>query len=183
VGTEPWILRHYARGGFVGRFVEDSYLWTGRDRTRAFREWRLLAELKSRGLPVPRPVAARVVRRGIAYRADLLTVQIPGAVPLSALLVRGELTFAMLREVGRCIARFHRSGAWHADLNAHNIQIDARGGVHLLDFDRGRLLAPRGAWQRANLRRLRRSLQKVAESSQTPLDPGAWEEVAAGYAC
>ena len=45
-GEETWVLRHYLRGGFVARFIEDHYLWLGAERTRAFREWRLLRKLR-----------------------------------------------------------------------------------------------------------------------------------------
>ena len=55
---ETWVLRHYRRGGLMARLNEDYYLWAGLERTRAFREWRLLDELSRRGLPVPRPIAA-----------------------------------------------------------------------------------------------------------------------------
>jgi 3-deoxy-D-manno-octulosonic acid kinase len=180
-GPSPWILRHYSRGGFVGRFIDDSYVWTGPDRTRAFREWRLLAELGRRGLPVPRPVAARIIRKGVLYSADLITVQIANAVPMSALIDRGDLDSQTLRAIGRCIAQFHRAGAWHADLNAHNIQLDAQGRVYLLDFDKSRLRAPRVRWQRANLRRLQRSLRKIlAACGKTP-EPRMWAELMGGY--
>ena len=54
-GEEKWVLRHYRRGGFMARLSRDSYLWLGAARTRSFAEWRLLAELRSRGLPVPAP--------------------------------------------------------------------------------------------------------------------------------
>lgn len=177
-----WVLRHYRRGGFIARFVEDSYLWTGANRTRAFREWRLLARLIGFGLPVPHPVAARIVRSGLIYRADLITVRITDAVPLSTLVARRELDAATLRAVGRCIAGFHRAGVWHADLNAHNIQIDRQGRVYLLDFDRGRLLPSRAVWQRANMRRLQRSLRKIAAVSGGGVDTVWWSEIAAGYA-
>jgi 3-deoxy-D-manno-octulosonic acid kinase len=181
MGASPWILRHYRRGGLVGRFIEDSYAWTGPNRTRAFREWRLLADLRRRGLPVPRPVAARIIREGLLYRADLLTVQIPGAVPMSALVGRDQLDSQTLRAIGRCIAQFHRAGVWHADLNAHNIQLDDQGRVYLLDFDKGRLTTPRSRWQRANLRRLHRSLHKIADACGQAPDERVWTELMAGY--
>ena len=56
-----WVLRHYRRGGWLGPWLGDRYLWLGPGRTRAAREWRLLAVLYGRGLPVPRPVAARIL--------------------------------------------------------------------------------------------------------------------------
>ncbi|HLF11540.1 MAG TPA: lipopolysaccharide kinase InaA family protein, partial [Gammaproteobacteria bacterium] len=51
-GAETWVLRHYHRGGLVARLIDDHYVWLGVERTRAFREWRLLTGLRSAGLPV-----------------------------------------------------------------------------------------------------------------------------------
>lgn len=155
-----WVLRHYRRGGFVARFVRDAYAWPGADAVRSFRELRLLAELERLGLPAPTPVAARYVRRGLVYRADLITVAIPGVQPLSARM-GPDLPLGAWRNVGACIRRFHDAGVFHADLNAHNVLLDAANRVWLVDFDRGELRA-RGAWTHANLARLERSLVKVS---------------------
>jgi len=75
VGNVPrqFVLRHYMRGGLVGRFVRDSYIFSGADKTRSFREWRLLDKLSSNNLRVPRPAAARYCRRGTFYTADIIT--------------------------------------------------------------------------------------------------------------
>jgi 3-deoxy-D-manno-octulosonic acid kinase len=74
------VLRHYRRGGAVARLSRDRYLWTGRERTRSFREFRLLAALDLRGLPVPAPLAARYLRcDALRYTADLLTLEIADA--------------------------------------------------------------------------------------------------------
>ena len=42
---ERWVLRHYQRGGWAAKLSDDAYLYTGAERTRPFREWRLLAQL------------------------------------------------------------------------------------------------------------------------------------------
>ncbi|MBT8144580.1 MAG: 3-deoxy-D-manno-octulosonic acid kinase, partial [Gammaproteobacteria bacterium] len=78
-GHEQWVLRHYRRGGLMTPVMDDRYFWSGLQNTRAVREFRLLHDLHERGLPVPRPVAARVCRDGLFYRADLLTVRIADA--------------------------------------------------------------------------------------------------------
>src|SRR5580698_5390058 len=69
---QPWVLRHYRRGGFIARISLDRYWWLGEDRVRAFAEWRLLEYLVQRGLRVPRPVAAGYRREGATYRCDLI---------------------------------------------------------------------------------------------------------------
>ena len=43
---------------------------------------------------------------------------------------------------GRLVARFHRAGLDHADLNAHNILFDGAGQGWMIDFDRGALRIP-----------------------------------------
>lgn len=155
-----WVLRHYRRGGFMARLSADRYLWTGEERTRPFREWRLLHELHAAGLPVPAPIAAQFRRRGLTYSGDLITERIEGA-PVSALLRIAPLPLSTWDAIGRCIRRLHDAGACHADLNAHNILIDSSERVFLIDFDRGRRRAP-GTWRAANLSRLHRSLKKIS---------------------
>jgi 3-deoxy-D-manno-octulosonic acid kinase len=63
--------------------------------------------------------------------------------------------------IGDTLGRFHREGVFHADLNAHNVLLDADEAVWLIDFDRGALRASGTEWKRANLSRLFRSLQKI----------------------
>lgn len=155
-----WVLRHYHRGGFVARFVDDGYFYTGAARTRAYVEFRLLRRLREWNLPVPVPVAARYVRAGLAYRADLITEELPTRLTLAQALESGPLEPGTWRAIGRCIASLHARGVHHADLNAHNLLLGTDGTVYVLDFDRGRVRA-RGAWEGRVLERLRRSLAKV----------------------
>lgn len=161
---QAFVLRHFWRGGLIGRLLQDSYLWTGYARSRPVREWRLLTQLSAEGLPVPRPAALRICRRGLSYRADLITVRLPAAHTLADHLQHGALEEALWRKVGAAIAQVHRRGAYHADLNARNILLGETepGAVYLIDWDRGRLRRPARSWQRRNLARLRRSLEKLA---------------------
>ena len=93
--------------------------------------------------------------------AALMIERIPDARDLVALLQESPLPAAIWTEIGRVIARLHRAGIWHADLNAHNILLDVREQVWLIDFDKCRERSP-GRWQQANLARLQRSLHKEA---------------------
>jgi 3-deoxy-D-manno-octulosonic acid kinase len=68
-------------------------------------------------------------------------------------------------EIGRVIRRFHNAGVWHADLNAHNVLLDANGAVTLIDFDRARFRPPAKRWREVNLARLLRSLNKLKRLS------------------
>lgn len=176
-----WAIRHYQRGGFIGRWLHDHFWWAGETRARSFAEWMLLRELRARRLPVPIPVAARFLRHGLAYTADLITVRIPGASPLSERLAQGRIADNDWHAVGSGVRRFHEEGVYHADLTGHNILVDESGSMHLLDFDRGRIRAP-GAWRRANLARLERSLRKISATTDGVQVTGAnWQSLLKGY--
>jgi 3-deoxy-D-manno-octulosonic acid kinase len=157
-------LRHYRRGGMVARVMGDRYLWTGAERTRGFAEYRLLATLRERDLHVPTPVAARYRRNGVHYRADLITRRIEPAATLAELVAQCRGDEQIAARVGTEIARFHAHGAYHADLNAHNILL-TDAAVWLIDFDRGELRSPARDWQQANLARLKRSLLKLGAAA------------------
>jgi 3-deoxy-D-manno-octulosonic acid kinase len=186
-GERQWVLRHYRRGGVIARLSPDRYVWAGEDRVRAFAEWRLLDIMRQRGLPVPKPVAARYQREGPWYRCDLITERIVDAEPLSSMLARGTLAESAWRAVGAAVARLHHAGVDHADLNAHNILLDADGAVSVIDFDRGRLRARGGAgtqciWVARNLGRLRRSLAKISRGFPPGRYSGQeWKWFMAGY--
>ncbi|HEX5419387.1 MAG TPA: 3-deoxy-D-manno-octulosonic acid kinase [Gammaproteobacteria bacterium] len=179
-GDEKWVLRHYNRGGFIARFVRDHYVWTGIERTRAFREWRLLARLRRLQLPVPRPIAARVLRRGLLYRADIVTGLLPGARPLSAALDDGGPARERWADIGRMLRAFHDHGVQHPDLTAHNILLGPEGGVFLVDFDNASIRAP-GKWREAGLARLQRSLRKIALETGAAFDPETWSLLDKAY--
>jgi|JI10StandDraft_1071094.scaffolds.fasta_scaffold01982_13 3-deoxy-D-manno-octulosonic acid kinase len=158
------VLRSYRRGGLIGRWVRRHYLWIGESRTRCFREFHLLQQLAALDLPVPEVVAAGYVRKGLGYRAELLMRAIPDSRPLAQHLAALDSAqgLSLAAKLGQLIARFHRHGIYHADLNAFNVMVDGESKLWLIDFDRGERRTPRSAWQQANLQRLHRSLLKTA---------------------
>jgi 3-deoxy-D-manno-octulosonic acid kinase len=180
-GDSRWVLRHYRRGGLVARWIADAYFWQGEDRTRSFREWRLLSLLHSEGFPVPAPVAARYVRTALSYRADLITTEIPDARTLADRITGSTVAPQVWQDIGRLIARLHRRGVHHVDLNAHNLLLDAAGEVYVIDFDRARIRAG-GRWQQQVLKRLRRSLEKVRQQrSDVRFGEMEWRALREGY--
>ena len=183
VGNVPrqFVLRHYMRGGMIGKLVRDHYFYTTEDEIRSFAEWRMLAKMADFDLRVPRPAAARYVRWGTFYRADIITVRIPNVRPLSEYIAEAPRDRDFWASVGAGIQEFHEAGVYHADMNAYNLQIDKDERLWMLDFDKGKLLQP-GPWKLKTLKRLHRSLQKIRTLDPT-LEFGArdWEALLEGY--
>jgi 3-deoxy-D-manno-octulosonic acid kinase len=166
------VLRHYLRGGLAARLSRDGYVWRDADRTRSFAEFRMTRALHSLGLPVPRPIAACYWRGGAGYRAAIMVERLSGVRSLADL-AAADPASAPWEETGHLLARFHRAGLDHADLNAHNILFNdgpdpgSRRGW-LIDFDKASLRIPETGWRERNLVRLRRSLLKLRGHRSQP---------------
>jgi len=174
-------LRHYHRGGKIGSVLKDQFLYLRHFRTRPMREYGLLDAMYKLGLPSPQPVAARYVRHGIYYTADLITRKLPDVLPLSNRLAESEVDMSVWGSVGECVGQFHAAGIYHADLSAHNLQISVTDKIYLLDFDRGRRMEGSGMWQESNLSRLKRSFLKISQDGSIVFTELHWEELMAGY--
>ncbi|AOE48994.1 3-deoxy-D-manno-octulosonic acid kinase [Kangiella sediminilitoris] len=161
-----FVLRRYYRGGLIAKWVEDSYLFLGLRKTRAFREMKLLKEMRKRNLPVPEPVALMVSRKGLTYRASIIIRLIGNSRDLFHILRERALTEKEWLAVGRLIRNFHNKGVYHADLNIHNILLSRDGEMWLIDFDRGRFVEPNASNLETNLGRLKRSLEKESKKWQ-----------------
>ncbi len=166
-GGQALVLRHYYRGGMVAKFLHDVYLWRGLYKTRAIAELQILFAMREMNLPVPTPVAARIRRAGLVYKADIVTRLIPRAKSLGAVLQRNALSKRDWKRIGGIIKTFHDNHCNHADLNAHNILLDEKGRVFLIDFDKSRIDPAGGGWRRVNLARLKRSLVKLSNAEAT----------------
>ena len=166
------IVRHYHRGGLVRHFVRDLY-WD--------RPPRPLAELictetaRQRGAPTVAVLGAGVQWvTACLYRGMLITQEAEGFVTLWEWLrtrPAGAAREAVVVAVARAIAQLHEVGVAHADLNLTNILVRVAvdtPAVLLIDFDRARVFPGPLArhWRERNLRRLRRSLDKLDPAGQ-----------------
>lgn len=178
---QEFVLRHYLRGGLIGKLLTDQYLFTGSENTRAQQERKLLQHLQSLGLPAPVPVASNITKKGFHYCADLITLKIPNAIDVHHILLEKTLSEEIWQRIGQTIAQFHQHQIYHHDLNIHNIMLDDSGKVWLIDFDKCTVKTGE-EWKQQNVDRLLRSLQKEQQKSESyNYISQNWQELMAGY--
>jgi len=178
------VLKTYHRGGLLGRMIKNSYLYSGTERSRMWREFLLLGQMRDLGLPVPRPVATRCVRTSpLCYQGDLITERIADAQTLAEVLSEKNLSDTTWEAIGRIIQRFHHHNIDHTDLNACNILLTRSGKIYLIDFDKCAIRRGRHkGWRRDNLNRLRRSLGKWEQREATfHFNKEHWQALQRGY--
>ena len=179
------VLRHYYRGGLVGKFNRDKFFYTGQKHTRAYQEIDILFYLLSNKMHVPKPVAAMVSRQGLSYSADIITEEISGHDELHERLMQAPLSELAWQLVGENIAQLHKLQVCHYDINVKNILITKspkqRDDIALLDFDKAvRRLDDK--WQQANLARFKRSLLKQqSRHAQYHFNDACWQALMQGY--
>ena len=186
-GEHGLLLRHYYRGGLVGKVNTDRFKREPVVNSRAMAEFSLLLKLREAGLPVPRPVAARYVKAPIwGYRADILVEVIPDAQDTFKLLQQRQLEDNEWDSLGQVIKQLHNHQVYHSDLNCHNLMLDNAGKAWIVDFDKCEIRAE-GDWREKNIQRLLRSfrkeLTKATEANQVFHwdETRDWPKLIAGY--
>ncbi len=180
--NQPLVLKHYYRGGLVSSIIKDKYLGLDIEKTRAFKEWRLLKKMKQLDLPVPEAVAAHVEKTLFSFRADLITKELENAQTLADSLFDQSLDKAVWQKIGACIKLFHQHNVYHSDLNARNILLVDTDMVYLIDFDNSFFRYGSSAWKIENLARLKRSLLKFRKNSDKfCFGEDDWAALLAGY--
>jgi len=175
------VLRHFWRGGLIGKINPDLYLRQSVAQSRAMREMLLLDWMWEQGLPVPQPVAARFSPIGLCYRADIITLRLQDTRTLAEVLRDHALESAHWAEVGAVIARMHEAGVNHSDLNCRNILLQNGNKIWLIDFDKCERRDP-GPWAQENLARLKRSFEKEkTKVAGLYWQDADWSALIAGY--
>ncbi|MCK6263270.1 3-deoxy-D-manno-octulosonic acid kinase [Vibrio sp. ZSDE26] len=171
-------LRHYYRGGFFGKLIQNTFLYTGEKNLRPLKELKTLHHLARYGVNVPEPIGARIVKQSIGYTCDILTKKIQNAQDLSKLLSSNELPESMYSRIGQEIRKMHDSGVNHTDLNIHNILVDSTAKVWIIDFDKCSQREG-DSWKSDNLKRLLRSFNK--EQTAIRWTTSNWQHLLNGY--
>lgn len=185
--TLPAALRHYFRGGLFGKLVNDHYWFTHWHQTRSCKEFHLLQHLVKSDVNVPKPIAARAVKRTFCYQADILTQKIEGAEDLVSILQNQCLDTEIYQRIGQQVRLLHNANVNHTDLNIHNLLLDQNNKVWIIDFDKCRQEPTRfesnlSAWKKSNLNRLLRSFQKELTKRNIHWQQSSdWMALEAGY--
>ena len=182
-GDHGMLLRHYYRGGLVGKVNKDRFWREPEQQSRAIKEFDLLTQLVEKGLPVPKPIAARMIKTGLfSYRADILVEVIPGAVDVFRLLRERQLPAKQWHALGAVVRRMHDENVYHSDLNCHNLMLDDHDSPWIVDFDKCGF-KENGQWKQENLARLKRSLLKEKAKNETFYwkQERDWPEFLTGY--
>mgnify|MGYP006166950141 CR=1 FL=1 len=79
------------------------------------------------------------------------------------------------QQLGQMLRRFHLAGAYHSDMNCHNMLLDPEGKFWLLDFDKCAFRSGQD-WQQGTMDRLLRSLRKEARLTAEKAQPFYWQE-------
>ena len=134
-GIGSVVIKHYRRGGLMRHFIKRRYLKFGK--TRARREFEMLAFADALGINVPEPIA--YVHRGrLFYEAWLVTREIHQPLSLARLSLQDEnQTTTAMHSVIEQISALIQNDILHVDLHPGNVLVDAAGKVYLLDFDKG----------------------------------------------
>ncbi|MBF7073368.1 3-deoxy-D-manno-octulosonic acid kinase [Glaciecola sp. MH2013] len=194
---EKCVLRHYYRGGLAAKVSKDRFVYSSMQKTRAFREMSILSLLFQAGLNVPKPLAARVVRTGACYTADIITGEIEKARELHDILQTKPLDEPIWRAIGESIRKMHNAQAFHPDINVKNILVELskdgdvssnvaslkqhKSKISLLDFDSCKIRKGE-AWKRENLARFKRSLDKQAKKHpEYHFEEKNWRWLEQGY--
>jgi hypothetical protein len=173
------VLKRERRGGWAGKVLPDRYVW----RRPFLREWALGCQLAVRGL-APEPVALEFTGHTAGFQVYALSRAILPSCSLAELWREGRMDGPVMAAAGRAVARLHREGILHGDLNAGNMLFASGQEALFLDLRHSRILSgglpPRA--RQNNLLRLCRSLHKLQSLHGRPWPPASGDLLTKGYA-
>ena len=179
-GGEPWVVRHYRRGGSVMKVLDDRYARFGSPRVMT--ELRASEAARARGIATPQIKAGAWYDAGIFRRSDMASAYIPESHDLAAILFSnaGDPAAAVAATV-TLLRSLVRGGLLHRDLNLKNILV-ATGRAYVLDLDRCAVLDKLSELQISSMRsRFFRSLEKWERLSRKTVDGSTKRELRSGF--
>jgi 3-deoxy-D-manno-octulosonic acid kinase len=155
----PLVVKHYRRGGLLGRVVKRRYIRWGKSRSQL--EFELLLKARDLGINVPEPLL--FANRGYPiYRTWLVTREIKTPVGLARLSGDDEKrTRQAMAAVVEQISRLIDNRIVHVDLHPGNVVVDRKDRVYLLDFDKGKFYqGPKTKLRNRYINRWQRAVSK-----------------------
>ena len=129
------VIKAYVRGGWMRHISHRRHLRSRE--SRAQKEFKLLQTLHNEGFPVPQPLAW-AERGSLLVHKWLILAEVPEAQTLAQIARRDPgRARDLLPRVNQLIQALIHRRVHHIDLHPGNVLIDAKGEVHLIDFDKG----------------------------------------------
>ena len=133
-GIGPVIVKHYRRGGLLGRFVKRTYLRCGNPRCQA--EYAQLENARGLGINAPEPIAY-AYKGYLFYQAWLITREIPNSLSLANLsILDAEQTVTAQKKLIEQMALLIDNNIYHTDLHPGNVLVDSNNHIFIIDFDK-----------------------------------------------
>lgn len=158
-GCGDVVVKHYRRGGLLGRIISNWYLRSAKPRSQL--EFEVLLKVRSLGISAPEPLVY-AFSKGLLYRAWLVTREIRNSRNLVEIALTDSRELARLMPaVCEQVCKLIENGIYHTDLHPGNVLVDSGGKPYILDFDnakefKGRKNQLRDAylcrWRRAALK-------------------------------
>lgn len=127
-------VKHFARGGLLGKVISSKYLRIGK--IRSLIEFELLERARELGINAPEPIAF-IYSGGICYQTWLISRFIENYSSLAEVFnentERGE---QVMPAVSAQIEKMIQAGLFHIDLHPGNVLVDGDNKVYFIDFDK-----------------------------------------------
>ncbi len=177
-GVGRVVIKHYRRGGVLGRMVSHRYLRLGA--TRCENEFQMLLRVRAMGVSAPEPILF-AYKGSVLYKAWLVTREVERSQSLFHLAQEGAVKggldpVAITEKVAELVTRLIINGVKHVDLHPGNVLIDEQGDVFLIDFDKAQIL--KALANSPFLQSVQAGLSNdnfERESSPAPVSPGMRE--------
>ena len=132
-GVGPIVVKHFARGGLLGKFISRYFLNTGSIRSQI--EFEMLHAVQRLGVPVIEPIAY-AFSGGLIYKCWLVTREFEGTQTLAELSrVDEQRAQEISGRVAEHVARLVRNQILHIDLHPGNVLVSS-DELRLIDFDK-----------------------------------------------
>jgi 3-deoxy-D-manno-octulosonic acid kinase len=154
-GIGKVVIKHYIRGGIIGKFIKKKYIKIKNIRSES--EYIYLNQALSIGVNAPKPLIFAYKGRFI-YKAWLVTEYIQNSVSLIELIESDKKkAYNLLNYLNLSIKKLIENKIYHVDLHPGNVLIGEGGKVYLIDFDKAKFYDNQKKLEKKYIKRWRRA--------------------------